>query len=76
MIFRVAYWLDLPSELSQIHNTFHVFRLRKCMLDDKAMVPLDDIQVDGCLKYIERLVYLVERNMKVMYNKEIPSVKV
>ena len=46
------------------------------MLDDEAMVPLDDIQVDEHLNYIERLVAIMERKMKVLCNKKIPLVKV
>ena len=46
---KVAYRLDLPVELSQIHSTFHVSQLRKCLVDDSAVVPLEDIQVHGCL---------------------------
>ena len=41
---RVAYRLDLPVELSQIHSTFHASQLRKCVVDDSAVVPLEDIQ--------------------------------
>ena len=43
MLGKVAYILDLPEELSQIHNTFHLSQLWKCMLDEDAMVSLDDI---------------------------------
>ena len=49
---RVAYGLDLPSDLSQIHNTFHVLQLLKCLLDDEVVFPLDDIQVDKRLNYV------------------------
>ena len=40
---RVAERLDLLAKLSQIHNTFHVSQLRKCMVDDSVIVPLEDI---------------------------------
>ncbi|KAJ9536647.1 hypothetical protein OSB04_un000196 [Centaurea solstitialis] len=40
---KVAYRLELPPELSQIHNTFHVSQLRKCLADEAAHIPIDDI---------------------------------
>ena len=32
---KIAYLLELPAELSQIHNTFRVFELRKCVADER-----------------------------------------
>ncbi|GJV79641.1 putative reverse transcriptase domain-containing protein [Tanacetum coccineum] len=42
----VAYKLELPQELSRVHNTFHVFNLKKCYSDEPLAVPLEGLQVD------------------------------
>ena len=73
---KVAYRLDLPAELSQIHNTFHVSQLRKCVTDATEVVPLGDIQVDEQLGYVEKPVAIVERKTKALRNKVIGLVKV
>nr|GEZ98233.1 putative reverse transcriptase domain, ribonuclease H-like domain, aspartic peptidase domain protein [Tanacetum cinerariifolium] len=39
----VAYKLDLPEELSRVHNTFHVSNLKKCHADEPLAVPLDGL---------------------------------
>ncbi|GJT31465.1 hypothetical protein Tco_0911740 [Tanacetum coccineum] len=36
----VAYKLELPQELSRVHNTFHVSNLKKCYSDD-PLVPVE-----------------------------------
>ena len=56
----MPYRLDLPAELGQIHDTFHVSQLRKCIADESAVVPLEDIQVDAGLNYVERPVVAKE----------------
>ncbi|KAJ0460950.1 putative nucleotidyltransferase, Ribonuclease H [Helianthus annuus] len=73
---KVAYRLELPEELSGIHNTFHVSHLRKCLADDTAYVPLDDIEVDNKLNYIARPIAILDRKVKGLRNKEIEQVKV
>nr|GFB09751.1 putative reverse transcriptase domain-containing protein [Tanacetum cinerariifolium] len=36
----VPYKLDLPEELSRVHNTFHVSNLKKCHADEPLAVPV------------------------------------
>ena len=40
---KVEYRLELPEDLSRVHSTFHVSQLRKCLMDQEAVVSLDDI---------------------------------
>ena len=72
----VAYRLDLPEELSRIHNTFYVSRLRKCLVDDFVVVPLEDILVDDRLNSIERPIAILDRKTKTLRNKVVSLVKV
>ncbi|KAI3822130.1 hypothetical protein L1987_09711 [Smallanthus sonchifolius] len=73
---EVAYMLELPDELSGIHPTFHVSHLRKCLADESAHVPLDDIEVDNSLNYIEEPVAILDRKEKQLQSKVIQLVKV
>lgn len=72
----MAYSLELPKELNQIHIIFHVSQLRKCVVDDSIVAPLDDIQVDECVDYMERPVAILDRKTKALCNKSVPLVKV
>ncbi|KAK9062547.1 hypothetical protein SSX86_002099 [Deinandra increscens subsp. villosa] len=73
---KVAYQLELPEELSGIHNTFHVSYLRKCLADESAYVPLDDLVIDDKLNYVERPIAILDRKVKRLRNKEVNQVKV
>ncbi|GJT76215.1 putative reverse transcriptase domain-containing protein [Tanacetum coccineum] len=44
MVGSVAYKLELPQELSRVHNTFHVSNLKKCYSDEPLAVPLEGLQ--------------------------------
>ncbi|KAJ9538155.1 hypothetical protein OSB04_030888, partial [Centaurea solstitialis] len=68
---KVAYRLELPDELKLIHNTFHVSQLRKCVRDESVVVPLEDIQIDEKLNYVEKPIALLEWKVKTLRNKEI-----
>ncbi|KAD4385982.1 hypothetical protein E3N88_26151 [Mikania micrantha] len=73
---EVAYRLELPEELSGIHNTFHVSYLRKCLADESAYVPLEDIEIDDKLNYVEKPVAILDRKVKQLRNKSLSQVKV
>ena len=73
---KVAYQLELSEELQLIHNKFHVSQLRKGLADETTVVPLEDIQIDESLNYMERSIAILERKMKKLQNKEIGIKKV
>ncbi|GKE32208.1 putative reverse transcriptase domain-containing protein, partial [Tanacetum coccineum] len=48
----VAYRLRLPKDLNNVHETFHVSNLKKCLADASLDVPLDEIKVDKTLCFV------------------------
>ncbi|GJT66746.1 reverse transcriptase domain-containing protein [Tanacetum coccineum] len=72
----VAYRLDLPEELNGVHDTFHVSNLKKCLADPTLQVPLDEIQVDAKLNFVEEPVEILEREVKKLKRSRIAIVKV
>ncbi|GJS23828.1 putative reverse transcriptase domain-containing protein [Tanacetum coccineum] len=72
----VAYKLELPEELSRVHNTFHVSNLKKCHADEPLAVPLDGLHVDDKLHFVEEPVEIVDREVKRLKRSRIPLVKV
>ncbi|GJW31315.1 putative reverse transcriptase domain-containing protein [Tanacetum coccineum] len=72
----VAYKLELPQELSRVHNTFHVSNLKKCYSDDPLVVPLEGLQVDDKLHFVEEPVEIMDREVKQLRRSCVPIVKV
>nr|GFC55732.1 putative reverse transcriptase domain-containing protein [Tanacetum cinerariifolium] len=72
----VAYKLDLPEELSRVHNTFHVLNLKKCHADEPLAVPLDGLHVDDKLHFVEEPMEIMDREVKRLKRIRIPLVKV
>nr|GEZ74050.1 hypothetical protein [Tanacetum cinerariifolium] len=57
----VAYKLELPGKLRGIHNTFQVSNLKKCLADENLVIPLEEIQLDDKLHFIEESVEIMDR---------------
>ncbi|GJS86739.1 putative reverse transcriptase domain-containing protein [Tanacetum coccineum] len=73
---EVAYKLELPEELSRVHNTFHVSNLKKCHADEPLAVPLDGLHLDDKLHFVEEPVEIVGHEVKRLKRSRIPLVKV
>nr|GEY95050.1 reverse transcriptase domain-containing protein [Tanacetum cinerariifolium] len=39
----VAYKLELPEELSNVHSTFHISNLKKCLSNESLVIPMKDL---------------------------------
>ncbi|GJY67254.1 putative reverse transcriptase domain-containing protein [Tanacetum coccineum] len=75
-VVTVAYRLELPEQLSRVHSTFHISKLKKCMADEPLAIPLDEIQVDDQLHFIEEPVEIMDREVKRLNQSRIPILKV
>ncbi|GJW13083.1 putative reverse transcriptase domain-containing protein [Tanacetum coccineum] len=79
VLLKVTPWkgvLDLPEELNGVHDTFHVLNLKKCLADPTLQVPLDKIQVDGKLNFVEEPMEILEREFKKLKRSRVAIVKV
>nr|GEU66406.1 putative reverse transcriptase domain-containing protein [Tanacetum cinerariifolium] len=72
----VAYRLELPEQLSIVHSTFHVAKLKKCMADEPLAIPLDEIQVDDKLNFIKEPIKIMDHEVKRLKQSRISIVKV
>ncbi|GJV05911.1 putative reverse transcriptase domain-containing protein [Tanacetum coccineum] len=73
---KLAYKLELPEELSRVHNTFHVSNLKKCHADEPLAVPLDGLHLDDKLHFVEEPLEIVGREVKRLKRSWILLVKV
>ena len=61
----VAYQLNLPANLSTIHNIFHVSQLKKCLRVPTEVVESDSIQLESDLTYPEHPIKIIDRKDRV-----------
>ncbi|GJS61247.1 putative reverse transcriptase domain-containing protein [Tanacetum coccineum] len=72
----VAYRLELPEQLSRVHSTFHVSKSKKYMAGEPLAIPLDEVQVDDKLHFIEEPVKIMDCEVKRLKQSCISILKV
>ncbi|WVZ52813.1 hypothetical protein U9M48_003835 [Paspalum notatum var. saurae] len=73
---EVAYKLELPSNLSGIHNVFHVSQLKKCLRVPEEQAPLEGLDVQEDLTYTEHPVKILETSERVTRNRRVKMCRV
>jgi hypothetical protein len=75
MIYRrvgeMAYQLELPVNLSDVHNVFHVSQLKKCICVPEEQLPMEGLNVQGDLTYMEYPIKILDTLTRVTMNKVI-----
>ncbi|XP_024974717.1 uncharacterized protein LOC112512808 [Cynara cardunculus var. scolymus] len=71
-----AYKLELPPEMAEIHHTFHVCYLRKCLAEEESVIPHSEIRVDENNRCVEEPEAILDRKTKALRHKDIVMVKV
>nr|GEW04139.1 hypothetical protein [Tanacetum cinerariifolium] len=72
----VAYKLELPEELSNIHSTFYVSNLKKCLYDESLVISMKELWLDDKLNFVEEPIDIMDREVKQLRQNRIPIVKV
>ncbi|GJY39860.1 putative reverse transcriptase domain-containing protein [Tanacetum coccineum] len=72
----VTYKLELPQDMSRVHNTFHVSNLKKCYSDDPLAISLEGLHMDDKLHFVEEPVEIMDREVKQLRRSRVPIIKV
>ncbi|GJW42803.1 putative reverse transcriptase domain-containing protein [Tanacetum coccineum] len=72
----VAYKLELPKELSNVHSTFHISNLKSSLSDESLVIPMKELRLDDKLNFVEEPVEIMDREIKQLKQSRIPIIKV
>jgi hypothetical protein len=73
---EVAYQLSLLENLSVMHDVFHVSQLKKCLRVPEEQLPMEGLEVQEDLTYIEKPTQIIETADRVTRRKTIRMCKV
>jgi hypothetical protein len=73
---EVAYQLELPDSLSDVHDVFHVSQLKKCLRVPEEQLHMEELNVNEDLTYSEYPVKILETSRRITWSKVINMCKV
>jgi hypothetical protein len=68
--------LELPDSLSDVHDVFHVSQLKKCLRVLEDQLPMEELNVNEDLTYLEYPVRILETSRRITRSKVINMCKV
>jgi hypothetical protein len=72
----VAYQLELPQQLSEVHDVFHVSQLKKCLRVLEVQLPTEYLDLGVDLTYSKRLIRILDTTERVTCSTVIKMCKV
>jgi hypothetical protein len=72
---KMAYQLELPASLSDVHKVFYVSQLKKCLRVPEEQLPMEELSVQGDLTYTEYPVKILDTLTRVTRSKVIKMYK-
>ncbi|GKB62234.1 hypothetical protein Tco_0918420 [Tanacetum coccineum] len=72
----VAYKLELPEELNNVHSAFHISNLKKSLSGESLVIPMKELRLDDKLNFVEEPVEIMDREVKQLKQSRIPITKV
>jgi hypothetical protein len=73
---KVAYQLELPNSLMDVHDVFHVSQLKKCLRAPEEQLPMEQLNVNEDLTYLEYPIRILETSRRIIRSKVINMCKV
>ena len=73
---EVAYWLELPPNLSGVHGVFDVSQLKKCLRVPEEQLPMEDLEIQDDLTYTEYPAQILESAERRTRNRTVRMCKV
>jgi hypothetical protein len=73
---EVAYQLELPNDLDDVHDVFHVSQLKKSLRVPEEQLPMEELSVQDDLTYTEYPIKILDTLTRVTMSKVIKICKV
>jgi hypothetical protein len=73
---EAAYQLELPPQLSDVHDVFHVSQLKKYLRVPEEQLPMEEFDLGGDLTYSERPIKILDMAERMTHSKVIKMCKV
>jgi hypothetical protein len=73
---EIAYQLELPPQLTDVHDVFHVSQFKKCLWVPEEQLPMEELDLGGYLIYSERPIKILDTTEHVTHSKVITMCKV